>query len=184
VPSLPLPLPSPSTHTNPTYDEAPLGYKAAGIRLRAASPSTHHPSEIPSPSLFEVKKSSAAAAARQPRLDVAIVDATPGRPMSREVGYGIEDVWDDMVGEMKGRAPTTLEDLSQRVTDPSTNLTRDTHEIYVRLEDAQDDRALQRGTSQHIVQTYETHIQTRDAHIGSLETLVATLVAQTSSLQT
>ncbi|GKB53187.1 putative reverse transcriptase domain-containing protein [Tanacetum coccineum] len=103
---------------------------------------------------------------------------------------------------MKGRAPTTLEDLSQRVTDPSTNLTRDTHETYVRLEDAQDDRALQRGTSQHItmdcnrvvhaelqayqdqVQTYETHIQTRDAHIGSLETLVATLVAQTSLLQT
>ncbi|GKD36703.1 putative reverse transcriptase domain-containing protein [Tanacetum coccineum] len=101
---------------------------------------------------------------------------------------------------MKGRAPTTLEDLSQRVTDPSTNLTRDTDEIYVRLEDAQDDSALQRGTSQHIamdcnravhaklqayqdqVQTYETHIQTWDAHIGSLETLVATLVAQTSYL--
>ncbi|GKC55637.1 hypothetical protein Tco_1083235 [Tanacetum coccineum] len=34
------------------------------------------------------------------------------------------------------------------------------------------------------VQIHETHIQTRDARIGSLETLVVTLVAQTSSLQT
>ncbi|GKE49624.1 putative reverse transcriptase domain-containing protein [Tanacetum coccineum] len=32
------------------------------------------------------------------------------------------------------------------------------------------------------VQTHETHIQTHGARIGSLETLVATLVAQTSSL--
>nr|GEU37524.1 reverse transcriptase domain-containing protein [Tanacetum cinerariifolium] len=130
IPSPPLPLPSPPTHTSPTYDEAPLGYRAAGIRLRAASPPTHHPSKIPSPpvllpytlrkddlpeadmplrkrahfttptGMFEVGESSATAAARQPGLDVAIVDATPGCPMSREVGYGIEDVWDDMVGDI------------------------------------------------------------------------------------
>ncbi|GJW94252.1 hypothetical protein Tco_0173924 [Tanacetum coccineum] len=48
VPSPPLPLSSPPTHTSPIYAEAPLGYKAAKIRLRAASPPTHHPSEIPS----------------------------------------------------------------------------------------------------------------------------------------
>ncbi|GKE46827.1 hypothetical protein Tco_1478085 [Tanacetum coccineum] len=33
------------------------------------------------------------------------------------------------------------------------------------------------------VQTHETHFQTRDARIGSLETLVATLMARTLSLQ-
>nr|GEW08263.1 putative reverse transcriptase domain-containing protein [Tanacetum cinerariifolium] len=38
IPSPPFPLPSPPTHTSPTYVEAPLGYKAAMIRLRAASP--------------------------------------------------------------------------------------------------------------------------------------------------
>nr|GEV03307.1 hypothetical protein [Tanacetum cinerariifolium] len=38
IPSPSLPLPSPSTHTSPTYAEAPLGYKAVGIRLRAESP--------------------------------------------------------------------------------------------------------------------------------------------------
>ncbi|GKC59521.1 hypothetical protein Tco_1087119, partial [Tanacetum coccineum] len=55
VPSPPLLIPSLPTHTSPTYDEAPLGYKAAMIRSRVASPSTHHPllpSEIPSPPLL------------------------------------------------------------------------------------------------------------------------------------
>ncbi|GKA81598.1 hypothetical protein Tco_0788290, partial [Tanacetum coccineum] len=51
IPSPPLPLPSPPT-TSPTYAEAPLGYKAVGIRLRATSPSIHHPLEIPSPPLL------------------------------------------------------------------------------------------------------------------------------------
>ncbi|GKD00862.1 hypothetical protein Tco_1171136 [Tanacetum coccineum] len=90
---------------------------------------------------FEVRESSTAAAARQPGLDVTsatdysfidTVDASPGRPMSREVGYGITDVWDDMVGDMEGRAPTTLEELSQRVTYLATTLARDTHEIEAR----------------------------------------------------
>ncbi|GJZ75895.1 hypothetical protein Tco_0640360, partial [Tanacetum coccineum] len=172
IPSPPLPLPLPPTVTSPTYAEAPLSYRASGIRLRAASPSTHHPSEIPSPPLllpstshindllevdiplqkrahftaptnrFEVGESSVAAAARQLRLDVATVDDTLGHLIFREVGYGIKDVWDDMVEDMKDKAPTTVEGFSQRVTDLSTTLARDTHEIYVRLEEAQDDRAL------------------------------------------
>ncbi|GKB87364.1 hypothetical protein Tco_0959636, partial [Tanacetum coccineum] len=117
--SPPLPLPSPPTHTSPTYDQAPLGYRAARIRLRVASPSTHHLSEIPLPPLllpstshkddipeadiplrkrarftapafeFEVGESTANVAVRQPGLDVATMDATHGPPMSREVGYGI-----------------------------------------------------------------------------------------------
>ncbi|GJZ82285.1 hypothetical protein Tco_0647458, partial [Tanacetum coccineum] len=57
--SSPLPqIPSLPTHTSPTYAEAPLGYRAAGIRLRAASPlpsptspPTHHPLPLPLPSL-------------------------------------------------------------------------------------------------------------------------------------
>ncbi|GJR26565.1 hypothetical protein Tco_1102797 [Tanacetum coccineum] len=159
--------PSPRSRKARIY--APLGYRAVRIRLRAALPPTHHLSKIPSPPLllpstthkddiheadmplrkrahftvptgrFEVGESSPVAAARQLGLDVATVDATPGRPMSREVGYGIEDVWDDMVGDMEERAHTTIKGLSQRVTNLSTTLARDTYEIYVRLEDAQDD---------------------------------------------
>ncbi|GKA65018.1 putative reverse transcriptase domain-containing protein [Tanacetum coccineum] len=197
-----LPLPSPPTHTSPIYDEAPLCYRAAGIRLRAVSPPIHHLSEIPTPPLllpstshiddlpeanmplrkrarftaptgrFEVRESSAAAAARQPRVDVATVDATPGRPMSREVGYEIKDVWDDMVRDMEERAPT-MEALSQKVIDLSTTLARDTHEIYSEARCARQawghamdyNRAvhaeLQAYRSQ--VQTHKTHIQTQDA---------------------
>ncbi|GJZ19849.1 hypothetical protein Tco_0556439 [Tanacetum coccineum] len=117
--------------------------------LIAVVASTHHPSELPSPPLLlqsashrddipeadmplrkkarfttptsrsKVGESSAAVAARQLRLDVATVDATPGRPMSREVGYRIEDVWDDMVEDMEERAPTIVKGLSQRVRDLS-----------------------------------------------------------------
>ncbi|GKD30702.1 hypothetical protein Tco_1241480 [Tanacetum coccineum] len=112
IPSPPLPLPSPPTHTRPTYADAPLGYRATMIRSRVASPSTHHLSPLLLPSSthrddipeanmplqkracfaaptsrFEVEESLAATAARQPGLDVVTIDATPGRPMSKEVGY-------------------------------------------------------------------------------------------------
>ncbi|GJX00108.1 hypothetical protein Tco_0184021, partial [Tanacetum coccineum] len=49
IPSPPLPVSSsllplpPPTIDSPTYAEAPLGYRAVGIRLRASSLSTHHP---------------------------------------------------------------------------------------------------------------------------------------------
>ncbi|GJS10006.1 hypothetical protein Tco_0366802 [Tanacetum coccineum] len=208
VPSPPLPLPSPPTHTSPTYAEAPLGYKAAEIRLRATSPPLLLPSITHRDDILE---------ADMPLWKRARFTA----PAS-----GFED---DMVGDIEERAPTTVEGLSQRVTDLSTTLARDTHEIYVRLKDAQDDRALQRARvnilfrdkryylhtvvlleseARHAkqawgqamdcnkaihaklqayraqVQTHDTHIQTRDASIRSLETLVALLMAQTSSLQT
>ncbi|GKG03407.1 hypothetical protein Tco_0311043, partial [Tanacetum coccineum] len=74
---------------------------------------------------FEVEESSAATAARQPGLDVThatdygfanTMDAIPGRPMSREVGYGIMDVWDDMVRDMEETALTTLEAVDSRIS--------------------------------------------------------------------
>ncbi|GJT91608.1 hypothetical protein Tco_1080453 [Tanacetum coccineum] len=140
IPSPPLPLPSPPT-TSPTYAEVPLGYRATKIWLRAAHPPsirdtiTTPRARFTAPaSRFEVGESLAAATDRQLVLDVANVDATPGRLVSGEVGYGIEDVWDDMVGDMEERAPTTVEGLSQRVIDLSTTLAWDTHEIHVRLE--------------------------------------------------
>ncbi|GJV52257.1 putative reverse transcriptase domain-containing protein [Tanacetum coccineum] len=101
VPSPPLPLPPPTVDSS-TYAKAPLGYKVAKIRLRAVSPPTHHPSEIPSPPLllpstshiddipkanlpprkrlcltaptprFEVRESSSAAAARHWLLEYFI----------------------------------------------------------------------------------------------------------------
>ncbi|GKE50807.1 hypothetical protein Tco_1485963, partial [Tanacetum coccineum] len=86
VASLPLPLPSPLT-TSPTDAGAPLGYRAAGIRMTAAAaspplllPSTSHRTDVPEAVMppqkracfttpapgFEIGESSAAGAARRP----------------------------------------------------------------------------------------------------------------------
>ncbi|GJX95964.1 hypothetical protein Tco_0351762, partial [Tanacetum coccineum] len=135
VPSLPLPLPSPPT-TIPTYAEAPLGYRAAGIRLRAASPSTHHPSEKPSPPLFlpstthrydlleadmplwkrdrfttptgrfKAGESSSAAVARQ-----------AGHTLAHTVDYGFIDTLDASIRASKSRAMTAVRVVNERVTD-------------------------------------------------------------------
>nr|GEW21712.1 hypothetical protein [Tanacetum cinerariifolium] len=78
------------------------------------------------PSEEEVEESSAAGAARQDEPVVARddpysllreelygffnrVDVTPGRPMSRELDYGITDTWDELVRAIKEIAPTTLQ---------------------------------------------------------------------------
>ncbi|GJR63339.1 hypothetical protein Tco_1505501 [Tanacetum coccineum] len=87
VASSPLPLPSPLT-TSPTDAGAPLGYRAAGIRMRAAAaspplslPSTSPRTDVPEAEMpprkrvclttpapgCEIGESSAAGAARQPR---------------------------------------------------------------------------------------------------------------------
>ncbi|GJR36702.1 hypothetical protein Tco_1212386 [Tanacetum coccineum] len=122
IPSPPLPLLSPPIHTSLTYAEAPLGYIAAKIRLRAASPSTHHQSEIPLPPLllpstthkddipedmplrkrarfsaptsrFEVGESSAAAATRQ-----------VGQALTSSVDYGFIDTVDASIRAFEIRA--------------------------------------------------------------------------------
>ncbi|GKA13388.1 hypothetical protein Tco_0693034 [Tanacetum coccineum] len=104
--SPPLPLPSPLT-TSPTDVGTPLGYKAVRIWMRAASPpllisSTSHRTDIPegemsprkracftTPALrFEVRESSAAGVAIQPR---PTLEADLRRDRVREIGYGITD---------------------------------------------------------------------------------------------
>ncbi|GKA98911.1 hypothetical protein Tco_0826848 [Tanacetum coccineum] len=138
IPSPPLPLPSPPT-TSPTYAEAPLGYRAAKIRLRAASPSTHHPLEIPSPPLllpsttykddileadmplwkracfsapssrFEVRESLAATANRQAR-----------HALTSSVDKGFIDTVDVSVRASESRVMTVVGVVNERVTDLST----------------------------------------------------------------
>ncbi|GJV17305.1 hypothetical protein Tco_1362628 [Tanacetum coccineum] len=101
VPSPPLPLPSPPTYTIPTYAEAPLGYRAAMIRARAASPPTHHPSEIPSPPPFEVRESSAAAAARQ-----------VGHALTSSSDYGSIDTVDASIRASESRSMIVMGEVS------------------------------------------------------------------------
>ncbi|GJW61489.1 putative reverse transcriptase domain-containing protein [Tanacetum coccineum] len=100
VPSPPLPLLVPSSPlllpSTDCKDDIPKADLPPQKRLCLTAPTPR----------FEIGETSTAATARQAK-----------RPMSREVGYGITDTWDD----------------------------QDTHEMYVRFKDAQDDRALLRG---------------------------------------
>nr|GEX90826.1 hypothetical protein [Tanacetum cinerariifolium]GEX90829.1 hypothetical protein [Tanacetum cinerariifolium] len=100
---------------------------------------------------FEVGENLAATAARQPVLDVATVDATPGCLVSREVSYGIEDVWNDMSEARHAREAWSH----------SMNCSKAVH------------AELQAYRAQ--LNTLEIQIQTQNTHIGSLETLVETL---------
>ncbi|GJU76880.1 putative reverse transcriptase domain-containing protein [Tanacetum coccineum] len=142
VPS-PVPLPSPLT-TSPTDTGAPLGYRAAGIRMRAADaspplslPPTSPRTDIPEAEMpprkraclttpapgYEIGESSAAGAARQP-------GPTPAM-----------DTWDEIVEAMMEIAPTTLEGVDQRVTELDTTVRQRTEEFEIRFEEAHDDRA-------------------------------------------
>nr|GEV85849.1 hypothetical protein [Tanacetum cinerariifolium] len=105
--------PTLTTTTDPTYEEAPLGYRAARLRWRAER------EEIPEADLplrkrlciahtgtYELGESSAAVAARlkEPVRDdlysfVDTIERGEGStPAAMEVGYGITDTWDDLIG--------------------------------------------------------------------------------------
>ncbi|GJU25751.1 hypothetical protein Tco_1164372 [Tanacetum coccineum] len=143
IASSPLPLPSPLT-TSPTDAGAPLGYRAAGIRMRAADaspplllPPTSPRTDVPEAEMpprkraclttpapgYEIGESSAAGAARQPWPTPAI------------------DTWDEIVESMMEIAPTTLEGVDQRVTELDTTVRQRTEEFEIRFEEARDDRA-------------------------------------------
>ncbi|GKF64815.1 hypothetical protein Tco_0188263 [Tanacetum coccineum] len=133
-------MPSP---ISPTYVEGSLGSRAAGIRQRDALPV--HETEMPEMCLplrkrpchttpgpgYEVGESSAAGTARC--------------RMSRELGYGIRDTWDDLVGAIQEIAPTTLEGANRRVIELSTTIDQEDEIIYSQLDDARYDRALLRA---------------------------------------
>ncbi|GJX01014.1 hypothetical protein Tco_0184927 [Tanacetum coccineum] len=130
IPSPPLPIPPPPPN-GPTYPcrTTPDLYASRG-------------------------ESSAAGAARQfgPTTAEAdlygftdMLEAAPGRRMSRELGYGIRDTWDDLVGAIQEIAPTTLEGVNQRVIELSSTVDQEDEIIYSQLDDARYDRALLRA---------------------------------------
>ncbi|GKB01428.1 hypothetical protein Tco_0829472, partial [Tanacetum coccineum] len=130
--SPPLPLPSPPTHTSPTYAEAPLCYRAAGISLRAATPLP-----LPTPSLpllppatgrredvleadvpprkrlcltaptsmFEMGESLAAAATRR-----------PGSFVARRADYGFVDTMDASIRAAEERSVAAVRVVKLRVS--------------------------------------------------------------------
>ncbi|GJX24813.1 hypothetical protein Tco_0231109 [Tanacetum coccineum] len=211
VASPPLPLPSPLT-TSLTDVGAPLGYRAAGIRIRvaAASPplslhTTSAPGLIsqgcmpprkelvlhsaPDTRYGESLSPSAAGAARQPRPTPAV------------------DTWDEIVEAMMEIAPTTLEGVDQRVTELDTTVRQRTEEFEIRFEEARDDRAYLGALVNSLYRDRPYHRHTAlaidreavyariawtsseersaaiEAHVRTLEAQVATLDLSTTSLQ-
>nr|GEV15852.1 putative reverse transcriptase domain-containing protein [Tanacetum cinerariifolium] len=104
--------------------------------------------------MFEARECSYALTARPTRgfrADygfVGILDAEIRRDPDREIGYGITNVWEDPY-EIREKIPMTdVAELGQRMTDFVTTVRQDTDEIYVRLDDAQDDRLLMSSLGQ------------------------------------
>ncbi|GJV76838.1 hypothetical protein Tco_1508422 [Tanacetum coccineum] len=142
IPSPPLPIPS-QPPNSPTYVEGSLGSRAAGIRQRDALPSPIHETKMPEICLSFVEA-----------VSFILWSWIRGRGefgswthgTSRELGYGITDTWDDLVGAIQEIAPTTLEGVNQRVTELVTTVDQEDEIIYSQLDDATDnDRALLRA---------------------------------------
>ncbi|GJY83501.1 hypothetical protein Tco_0496877 [Tanacetum coccineum] len=96
----------------------------------------------------------------QNRLCIALDDEIRRDP-ERYVRYGITDTWDDIVEDMQGTpAATDVAGLSQRMTDFVTTVRQDTYEIYVRLDDAQDDRLLMSGRLNMLFRDRRAHAHT------------------------
>nr|GEY84485.1 putative reverse transcriptase domain-containing protein [Tanacetum cinerariifolium] len=157
IPSPPLPLLSPPP-TDPTYEEAPLGYRAARLRWNAerveipkADMSLRKRLCTAHTSTYELGKSSAVVAARLRELVMddlyrfvdTIKRGEGSTPASIEVGYGITDDWDDLVGAIQEIAPTTVEGVNQRVIKHSITFDLETSMIYAMIEEKRDDQALQ-----------------------------------------
>ncbi|GKD06221.1 hypothetical protein Tco_1181195 [Tanacetum coccineum] len=68
-----------------------------------------------------------------------MLDTAPGRQTSKELGYGIMNTWDDLVGAIQEIAPTTLEGVNQRVTELVTTVDQEVEIIYSQLDDARYD---------------------------------------------
>nr|GFB90518.1 hypothetical protein [Tanacetum cinerariifolium] len=170
IPSLPLPSPSPFT-TSPTDTGAPLGYREAGIRMRALLSSTSPRTDIPEVDMppqkkaclttpgFEIGESSAAGAARQ----LGPTESDLRRCRVEQEGYGITDTWDEIVDKMMEIALTTLEGVNERVTELDSTVRQRTDEFEAFSMDRSSAMA---------------------AHVRTLETQVAALITQTTSLQT
>ncbi|GJU94427.1 putative reverse transcriptase domain-containing protein [Tanacetum coccineum] len=83
---------------------------------------------------FEVGESSTAAAAGQ-----------TGHTLARRVDYEFINTLDASIRASEGRVMTTVGEVNERVTDLASTQRHDAHELYVRDEDAQDDRPFLRA---------------------------------------
>nr|GEV45933.1 putative reverse transcriptase domain-containing protein [Tanacetum cinerariifolium] len=174
VPSLPLTLPLPFT-TSPTDTGAPLGYRAAGIRMRALLPSTSRRIDIPEADI-------------PPRKRACLITSDPRFWIGESFTAGA------------ARQPGPTESDLRRC--------KRTNGFEIRFKEAQDDQALLRARIITLFRDRPDHRRTAllidkeamyareawtfsmdrslaiTAYVRTLETQVAALITQTTSLQT
>nr|GEX75003.1 hypothetical protein [Tanacetum cinerariifolium] len=175
--SLPLPVSSPPLPASPTI---PLGYRAAIIWLRAETPSTSHPlssSTLPSgtPPLQPIPLPTSSPPMLLPstshKVDVPKVTLPPRKRLCIALGprYEVGGVLqlqlldlleDEMLVGMPGARATDEAELGWWVTNFVTTVRHDTNKIYVRLDDAQDDRALISGRVNMLYKNKRDHART------------------------
>nr|GEX42381.1 putative reverse transcriptase domain-containing protein [Tanacetum cinerariifolium] len=82
------------------------------------------------------------------------------KPAAMEVGYGITNTWDDLVGATQEAAPTIVEGVNQKVAELSTTFDRETSMIYAIIEEKWDDQALQRARVNRLFRDKRYHAHT------------------------
>nr|GEU47264.1 putative reverse transcriptase domain-containing protein [Tanacetum cinerariifolium] len=145
IPSPPLSLLSPAP-TNPTYKEAPLGYRAARLQGRAEK------EEIPKVDLSLWKRLCTAHTGTYELGESSVAAAARLREPVKDDHYRFVDT----VERGEGSTPATME----RVTELSTTFDRETSMIYAMIEEKQDDKALQRARVNRLFRDMRFHAHT------------------------
>nr|GEU84606.1 NADP-dependent malic enzyme [Tanacetum cinerariifolium] len=92
---------------------------------------------------------------------VATVDREILRNPERQVGYGITDLWDEIVETLQGAPVSTDTELGRYVREFETRVRQDTDEIYMRLDDEQTERQLLAGRLNMLFRDMRAHAYTR-----------------------
>ncbi|GJX62777.1 hypothetical protein Tco_0295677 [Tanacetum coccineum] len=190
--------------TNPTYDQAPLGHRAAMIRIRDDIPEEVMPprgrSVITAPPLgCDIAESSAAAAARAPRGQYDFVDAvvtgqglvnSPGhkaRTIARAADRAEDVGYARALQASEHRMMTSIEEVNLRVSYQVQARKRESEDFYTQLLDAQTDRRdirLEIDVVRGQRTAYETELQeVRQAYLRS-EAQNRALLARLETLET
>ncbi|GKE11443.1 hypothetical protein Tco_1414994 [Tanacetum coccineum] len=135
---------------------------------------------------YEVGESSSAPTTRPSRGFredygfVATLDDEIRRDPKRDVGYGITDTWDEMLVGMPGAPSNNDTELGRRMTNFVTTVRQDTDEIYGRLDEVQDTKAVLSGRLNLLQRDKRSHAYTallmeREARLSPQQTEIAGL---------
>ncbi|GKE97816.1 hypothetical protein Tco_0021167, partial [Tanacetum coccineum] len=147
---------APIPPTSPTYDQAPLGYKAAMIRMRDDIPKEDMPPRrifvlVAPPPGCDVAESSTATAARAPRGQYDFVDTVEvGQGLIRSPGHDARTIARatdraEDVGYVRAlqasehRMMTSIEEVNLRVNYQAQVRRKESEDFYTQLHDAQTD---------------------------------------------